>query len=453
MAAGAETVTTGPECSKVSPLALSVLGKIPAPPSNQLCSWLLKGVSGLVTTCQQLAIIETGLSRTSGGNQSCNTSDPQLGQYPLTGSPAPLEDARPLPPGAFANVSDVYEEEGATFHWLYQLVRNLENSLPCSLEGLPWQPPQGWALHTTLRLTEGGGQRVPFGAVIVDPASSQIVVALRGTMTGFEWGLDWQYNQTTTTPDVFGVPVHAGFGGAFSEVWPDIEAALQELVVANSTATQVFVVGHSLGAAVATLASYAAQSYLDEQLGEGAPVVGAVLVAPPNVAGPAFVAEFDQRVNARRLAFQFDIVPQAFCTPTMPACGGASADASPVGALLAKAGVSVMPTNMPGNVSAWNCSQVGGGLPIAGDDMPQDAAAWPALQSIQLCWAVEFLLASHVCSYTCFTSQFAADADAAARHSNCWLSPKPGGAEGSACMGWPSAYPGMEGAAAAPSPQ
>lgn len=199
---------------------------------------------------------------------------------------------------------------------LYQLVRNLENSLPCSLEGLPWQPPQGWALHTTLRLTEGGGQRVPFGAVIVDPASSQIVVALRGTMTGFEWGLDWQYNQvplnawlecmvpallpygsgqccclpvaarspahhlwirppllasivssrpcfrgrapavdrprarplslllcvtllqTTTTPDVFGVPVHAGFGGAFSEVWPDIEAALQELVVANSTATQ-----------------------------------------------------------------------------------------------------------------------------------------------------------------------------------------------------------------------
>lgn len=157
MAAGAETVTTGPECSKVSPLALSVLGKIPAPPSNQLCSWLLKGVSGLVTTCQQLAIIETGLSRTSGGNQSCNTSDPQvwwvhvqgggacvgggpvsrgrpsrphhcwptltpaqlvqLGQYPLTGSPAPLEDARPLPPGAFANLSDVYEEEGATFHW------------------------------------------------------------------------------------------------------------------------------------------------------------------------------------------------------------------------------------------------------------------------------------------------------------------------------------------------
>lgn len=76
----------------------------------------------------------------------------------------------------------------------------------------------------------------------------------------------------------------------------------------------------------------------------------------------------------------------------------------------------------------------------------QDAAAWPALQSIQLCWAVEFLLASHVCSYTCFTSQFAADADAAARHSNCWLSPKPGGAEGSACMGWPSAYPGVSGA-------
>jgi hypothetical protein len=44
--------------------------------------------------------------------------------------------------------------------------------------------------------------------------------------------------QTTASPDVFPTPVHAGFGQTFSEVWPDIEAALEELVVVNMTASQ-----------------------------------------------------------------------------------------------------------------------------------------------------------------------------------------------------------------------
>ncbi len=68
--------------------------------------------------------------------------------------------------------------------------------------------------------------------------------------------------------------------------------------------------GHSLGAGVGTLVSYAAQSYLNQQQGAAAPVVGAVLVAPPNAGSPEFVDSFNQLVNARRLAFEYDIVPQ-----------------------------------------------------------------------------------------------------------------------------------------------
>lgn len=71
--------------------------------------------------------------------------------------------------------------------------------------------------------------------------------------------------------------------------------------------------GHSLGAGVATLVSFASQAWLDTELGAeggGAPVVGALLVAPPNAGPPEFVEQFNARVNARRLAMQYDIVPQ-----------------------------------------------------------------------------------------------------------------------------------------------
>ncbi len=103
-----------------------------------------------------------------------------------------------------------------------------------------------------------------------------------------------------------------------------------------------------------------------------------------------------------------------------------------------------MPTNQPGNVSAWSYSQIGGSLPIQASEMPQNTAAWPALDNIQLCWASDFLSASHGCSYTCFTSQFA-PGTAAAQHNECWLAERPEGAEGSYCRGWPAvpAYPGV----------
>lgn len=50
--------------------------------------------------------------------------------------------------------------------------------------------------------------------------------------------------QTAASPDVFPTPVHAGFGQTFSEVWPDIEAALEELVVVNMTASQASLSSH-----------------------------------------------------------------------------------------------------------------------------------------------------------------------------------------------------------------
>ncbi len=52
------------------------------------------------------------------------------------------------------------------------------------------------------------------------------------------------------------------------------------------------------------------QRFLDEAVGTGAPVVDAALSAPLNVGGPEFVGLFNQHVNARRVVFQYDVIPQ-----------------------------------------------------------------------------------------------------------------------------------------------
>jgi hypothetical protein len=73
---------------------------------------------------------------------------------------------------------------------------------------------------------------------------------------------------------------------------------------------QIFLGGHSLGGGVGTLLSYAMQSYLDDEMGAGAPTVNAVLSAPINAGGPEFVGLFNERINARRIVFKYDSAPQ-----------------------------------------------------------------------------------------------------------------------------------------------
>jgi hypothetical protein len=72
----------------------------------------------------------------------------------------------------------------------------------------------------------------------------------------------------------------------------------------------------------------------------------------------------------------------------------------------------------------------------------QDAATWPALASMQFCWAAQFFSATHSCSYSCFLSQYV---PGASNHSDCWLSQQPTGTPGSQCPGWPTNYPRPDG--------
>jgi hypothetical protein len=53
--------------------------------------------------------------------------------------------------------------------------------------------------------------------------------------------------------------VHQGFANVASSLWPGITAALQDVIKSNGKIDNVYVAGHSLGAGVATLISYATQ--------------------------------------------------------------------------------------------------------------------------------------------------------------------------------------------------
>jgi hypothetical protein len=179
-------------------------------------------------------------------------------------------------------------------------------------QGQPWATLAGYTLAATLQATEPWKlshfpwlpipppQPVPFGFVATRDGSQDIFVIIRGTITPLEW-LDDFTIQPVPFAQGWGNTTQ-GFNSIYTQLIPGILAALGNLQNAGLPLTNIYITGHSLGAALAHLA--AAGIYI----GLNAKSISYTYCGP-RAGDPAFANSHDQTLTTWRIFNTEDIVP------------------------------------------------------------------------------------------------------------------------------------------------
>lgn len=156
-------------------------------------------------------------------------------------------------------------------------------------------------------------KNVNIGWVLTAQGGKQLWVAYRGTQTAPEWQEDMEVQQVMLMPGNPPVLVHSGFLKAYQEVRTTVRKLVSEAVAVDPSVT-VYVSGHSLGAAIATLcvADLAA-----------APIAGlqdvrGYVFAPPRVGNSAFVSMLLGAASGPVVKELHFIANDADIVPTLP---------------------------------------------------------------------------------------------------------------------------------------
>jgi triacylglycerol lipase len=184
----------------------------------------------------------------------------------------------------------------------------------------------GEILNTDLQdLGNAGRERVPFGFLAQDEASNNLMIVFRGTMTRPEWLTNIQFKPGSDpflNQEALG-KVHRGFHKIYTrndrgalpfnpkDDKPSIKDTLEAAIRGGagsaaepcSPEAQVFVTGHSLGGALATLATLHIK---EMHYFKTKPILYAF--ANPRVGGLRFFEQF-QDLECYRIANTEDIVP------------------------------------------------------------------------------------------------------------------------------------------------
>jgi triacylglycerol lipase len=163
---------------------------------------------------------------------------------------------------------------------------------------IPWSIQDGYTLHGTFEAVENG-KTLPFGFVASKDGSLYVVI--RGTQTPLEWLDDGSIQPTPFIPGWGTTTV--GFRGIHDQIF----AQIQSLVASHlSESPDLFVTGHSLGAALANLTAahlVAAGNVASEN-------TTVYSFSGPRVGDPVFTAQFNQRIAAAWRIFNTeDLVP------------------------------------------------------------------------------------------------------------------------------------------------
>lgn len=170
---------------------------------------------------------------------------------------------------------------------------------------------QGWQTEVQTRLVDFGLEHVDCFDANTTLFSTQgcvagndalVVVFFRGTQTnGQDWGTDVSAVPVARPAWGDGVRVHAGFDGAVTAVWPELEASVKAM---STQGQPVWVTGHSLGGALATVAAFRLEHTASVE------VHGVYTYGAPGVGNGAFRTAYTARsINHQRYTQARDLIP------------------------------------------------------------------------------------------------------------------------------------------------
>lgn len=207
-----------------------------------------------------------------------------------------------LPPGFDKAIA---LESAGLVQQAYDQYEHFVHNQPWSLqgdydhEGDLWAKPEGILAH-----------REPFGFVVRNRTSHNVFVVFRGTKSLDDWLSDFTFPQNSAFP--WG-PVEDGFWFIYRQCSADVKT----LVKTSLSPAGVFTTGHSLGAALAVLAT---ADLVNCATARDAKMYS---FAGPRVGDPAFAGVFAKRVTAAwRIVNTEDIVTTVpLATPSLFSSG------------------------------------------------------------------------------------------------------------------------------------
>jgi len=316
--------------------------------------------------------------------------------------PQILADNRPNPPRQVDRMT-VYAER-PTYYYCYRLIllmysiafayerSNMQYSLPKLVDD--WDQERWYMVKylkpRNINRVELKCRQSPIAVSMMK--GDRMMIVIRGTIWTEEWCKDFQYKWANDPQTLFPGKTHEGMYSVFIDFYKELEEEVELKKPAH-----VLVTGHSLGAGLASMIGLRLENNM--QHNTRVDVVG---FGGPNTGDIDFAELFRKTVNSRHLIFlgrgnyphphmytAGDITAQYTCEPYP---GGDVLATGPFGEFYKY----VRPHNQ---------------VPFYAEEMP-NPKKWNEVSNIRrIIPSTKRVLASHLCSYICWTSQAVGDLD------------------------------------------